>query len=181
MRKLLYLSSLIFVCLTSSLFAADKSAVVSRDTSLFSKPFKDADTITSLSAQTAIIILKRKGGWYEIKTDTQQGWVRLTHVRLAKKERAQQDADNNVGEILSGLATGREKSDQSTTATAVKGLSEEELRNAKPDVDALNALDNFAVDEKTDNDSGLQTRKIDYLAGDGPTAKAETSEEDDNL
>ena len=99
------------------------------------------------------------------------------------KERAQQDADNNVGEILSSLATGREKSDQSTTATAVKGLSEEELRNAEPDVDALNALDNFAVDENTNNESGLQTRKIDYLAGDGPEVKKATpnEEEEDEL
>lgn len=179
MRKLLYFSTLIFVCLTSSLSAADKSAVISRDTELFSKPFKDAETITQLSTQTAIIILKRKGGWYQIKTDTNEGWVRLTHVRLARKNKAQQDPDNNVGEILSGLATGREKSDQATTATAVKGLSEEELRNAEPDVDALNALDNFAVNENADNESGLQTHKVDYLAGDGPEIKKTSPNEED--
>ena len=177
MEKIFYF--LIFICVTPQLFATDKAAVISRDTELFSKPFKDAETITELSTQTAIIILKRKGGWYQIKTDTKQGWVRLTHVRLARKNKAQQDADNNVGEILSGLATGREKSDQVTTATAIKGLSEEELRNAEPDVDALNALDNFAVNENTDNESGLQTRKVDYLAGDGPEVKKASPNEED--
>ena len=182
MKKIFYF--LILICVTPQLIATDKAAVISRDTELFSKPFKDAETITELSTQTAIIILKRKGGWYQIKTDTQQGWVRLTHVRLAKKEKAKQDADNNVGEILSGLATGREKSDQVTTATAIKGLSEEELRNAEPDVDALNALDDFAVDENTNNESGLQTRKIDYLSGDSPAAKQKatnTNDEEDEL
>ena len=182
MGKIFYF--LILICITPQLFAADKAAVISRDTELFSKPFKDAETITELSTQTAIIILKRKGGWYQIRTDSKQGWVRLTHVRLARKNKAKQDSDNNVGEILSSLATGREKSGQSTTATAVKGLSEEELRNAEPDVDALNALDDFAVNENTDNESGLQTRKIDYLAGDGPTAKEKPTnknEEGDEL
>ena len=100
-------------------------------------------------------------------------------MRLARKNKAQQDPDNNVGEILSGLATGREKSDQATTATAVKGLSEEELRNAEPDVDALNALDNFAVNENADNESGLQTHKVDYLAGDGPEIKKTSPNEED--
>ena len=177
MEKIFYF--LILICVTPQLFAADKAAVISRGTELFSKPFKDAETLTELSAQTAIVILKRKGGWYKIKTETKQGWVRLTHVRLARKNKAKQDAGNNVGEILSGLATGREKSDQVTTATAIKGLSEEELRNAKPDVDALNALDDFAVDENTNNDSGLQTRKIDYLAGDGPEVKNSISNKED--
>ena len=184
MKNLFYFISLIFIFVAPQLLAADKAAVISRDTELFSKPFKDAETITELSTQTAIIILKRKGGWYQIKTDTKQGWVRLTHVRLARKNKAKQDAENNVGEILSGLATGREKSDQTTTATAVKGLSEEELRNAEADVDALNALDNFAVDEKADNESGLQTRKIDYLASDGPAPKQKATnnnEEEDEL
>lgn len=181
MKNLFYFISLIFIIVAPQLFAADKAAVISRDTELFSKPFKDADVLTELPNQTAIIIVKRKGGWYEIKAETQQGWVRLTHVRLARKNKAKQDADNNVGEILSGLATGRGKSDQVTTATAVKGLSEEELRNAKPDVDALNALDDFAVDEKANNDSGLETRKIDYLAGDSPAAKPANTEEDDDL
>ena len=177
MEKIFYF--LFLICVTPQLFATDREAVISRDTELFSKPFKDAETITELSTQTVIIILKRKGGWYQIKTDTKQGWVRLTHVRLARKNKAKQDADNNVGEILSGLATGREKSDQITTATAVKGLSEEELRNAEPDVDALNALNDFAVDENTNNESGLQIRKIDYLAGDGPEVKKASPNEED--
>ena len=178
MKKLF---SLFLLCTTSLLFAADKAATVSRDTDLFSKPFKDAEIITELSAKTAITILKRKGGWYEIKTSEKQGWVRLTHVRLVRKGKGNQNDNSGVGEILSSLATGREKSDQVTTATAVKGLSEEELSNAEPDVDALNALDSFAVDENANNESGLATRKVDYLEGDSPTAKAEpeTNSEDD--
>ena len=179
MKKFIYLFSLIFISIVPTLFAADKTAVISRDTDLFSKPFKDAEITTDLSAQTAVVILKRKGGWYQIKTETQQGWVRLTHVRLTRKKNSQQDTDSGVGEVLSGLATGRNKSDEVTTATAIKGLSEEELRNAEPDVDALNALDNFAADENTNNESGLKTHKIDYIEGDGPSASKKTTAEDE--
>ena len=175
MKKVVYIISLFFVCLAPQLFAADKAGVISRDTELFSKPFKDSEIISELAAQTAIVILKRKGGWYEIKTEKQQGWVRLTHIRLARKANTKQDTDNNVGEILSELATGRDKSDEVTTATAIKGLSEEELRNAEPDVEALDALESFAADENIGNASGLAARKVDYLEGDGPNGKKETA------
>lgn len=183
MKKILYLA-LICLGLNSYVFAADKTAVISRDTNLFAKPFKDAETLAELPTSTAIVILMRKGGWYQVKTAETQGWVRLTHVRLDRKANAKQDDGDNIGELLTGLATGREKSDQVTTATAVKGLSEEELRNAQPDIDALNALDNFAVDAQENEQSGLETRSRDYLDADGQVIKAKQaasteSEEED--
>jgi len=160
--KQLFYSTLILLMMNSSAFAADKMGVISRDASLYAKPFKDADTIAELPATTAIVILKRKGGWYEVKAADKQGWVRLTRVRLNRKGNANQESDSGVGELLTGLATGRGKSNQDTTATAVKGLSEEELRSAQPDQDALNSLDNFAVDSDASGDSGLQTRQVDF-------------------
>ena len=161
MKQLLY-SALILMTVSSSSFAADKMGVISRDASLYAKPFKDADTLAELPATTAITVLRRKGGWYEIKATDKQGWVRLTRVRLNRKGGTSQESDSGVGELLTGLATGRGKSNQDTTATAVKGLSEEELRNAEPDEDALNSLDNFAVGDEANDNSGLQTRQVEF-------------------
>ncbi len=172
--KQLFYSALILLFVSSSLFAAEKDAVISRDASLYTKPFKDAEIIAELAATTAITILKRKGGWYKIKTADKQGWVRLTRVRLNRKNNASKESSSGVGELLSGLATGRGKSSQNTTATAVKGLSEEELRNAEPDVDALNALDDFAVSSDASGESGLQTRQIDYQNSSRDSDSAET-------
>ncbi len=160
--KQLFYTALVLLLLSSHVIAADKLGVIARDATLYKKPFKDADSITELSATTAILILKRKGGWYEIKAADKQGWVRLTRVRLNRKASANQETNSGVGELLSGIASGRGKSSQDTTATAVKGLSEEELRNAEPDVDALNALDSFAVSNEAEDDTGLQTRQIDF-------------------
>jgi len=172
-KRLLY-SVLILVTVSSSLFAAEKAGVISRDAHLYTKPFKDAETVAELTATTAITILNRKGGWYEIKTADKQGWVRLTRVRLNRKNSANQESDSGIGELLSSLATGRGKSSQDTTATAIKGLSEEELRNAEPDMDALNALDNFAVSSDASGESGLQTRQIDYQNNRHDSDSAET-------
>jgi len=174
-KKIIY-SILICLCVNSTLYAAEKTAVISRDTNLFAKPFKDADVLAELSSTTAITIVKRKGGWYQIKTPDKQGWVRLTYVRLDRKKNKNQGSDSgsNVGELLTGLATGREKSDEVSSATAIKGLSEEELQNAEPDVDALNSLDNFAVDESSDNSTGLQTRNIDFVDSTGHAIKPQS-------
>lgn len=162
MRKQLYFS-LVLLILSPNLIAADKAGVIVRDASLYTKPFKDADIISEISATTSILVLKRKGGWYEIKVTDKHGWVRLTRVRLNRKNNsADQQGSNGVGELLISLATGRDKSSEDTTATAVKGLSEEELRNAEPDVEALNALDDFAVSDDNGENSGLQTRQIAF-------------------
>jgi len=170
--KQIFYSVLALLFMSSTVFAAEKAGIISRDASLYAKPFKDAEILAELTATTALVILKRKGGWYEIKTTNKQGWVRLTRVRLNRKTNTNQEGSNGVGEILSGLATGRGKSSQDTTATAVKGLSEEELLNAKPDIDALNALDDFAVDSNNSNDSGLQTRQIDFQTPTASSSKA---------
>ena len=164
MKFILY-SILVLILAAPHLQAADKAGIILRDAKLYAKPFKDADTLAQLPATTTIIILKRKGGWYQIKSSDQQGWVRLTRVRLNRKAGSKQENNSGVGELLSGLATGRGKSSQDTTATAVKGLSEEELRNAEPDEAALNALDNYAVTDDTNDNSGLQTREIDFQPG----------------
>jgi len=183
-KKLFYFA-LILLMMNPGAFAAEKMGVISRDASLYAQPFKDADTIAELPATTAIVILKRKGGWYEIKAAEKQGWVRLTRVRLNRKGNANQESDSGVGELLTGLATGRGKSSQDTTATAVKGLSEEELRNAQPDEDALNSLDSFAVDSNASGDSGLQTRQVDFEetankdGADTQTPATNTADEED--
>ena len=184
MKQLFYFALILFISSTNAL-AADKIGVISRDANLYAKPFKDADTIAELPATTPIIILKRKGGWYEIKAAEKQGWVRLTRVRLNRQSGATKESTSGVGELLSGLATGRGKSSQDTTATAVKGLSEEELRNAEPDVDALNALDNYAISDDSGDGSGLKSRQIDYQPGtaaksdDTATPAEKTSYEED--
>lgn len=185
-RFFTFFFALLLVLASVSAHAADKSGIISRDASLYSKPFKDADVITELTANTAITLLRRKGGWYEIKTTNNQGWVRLTRVRLNRKagQGTTNDDNSGVGELLSGLATGRGKSSEDTTATAVKGLSEEELRNAEPDEEALDSLDNFAVTDEANTDSGLQTRHIDFQPGTGESPddtapKAETTTEEE--
>lgn len=172
MKKLL-LTSLALLILSSPLIAAEKAGTISRDATLYAKPFKDADAIAALPAATAILILNRKGGWYEIKASDKQGWVRLTRVRLNRKGGTNEEDSSGVGELLSGLATGRDKTTQDTTATAVKGLSEEELLNAEPDEEALSKLDNFAASGEASDDSGLQTRQIDFQPTDNkPDAPA---------
>jgi len=186
--KLRLYSAIIILAISSSAIAADKLGVISRDANLYDKPFRDSTVIAELPTATAITILKRQGGWYQIKATEKQGWVRLTRVRLNRKNNNQPESDNEtesgVGALLTGLTTGRGKSSQDTTATAVKGLGEEELRNAEPDEDALNSLDSFAVDSSESGDSGLQTRSVDYLPTENkkvtaPSAKPINEEEEE--
>jgi len=155
--KQFFYAIILFCVFTTQLSAAGKPAHISRDTSLYAKPFKDSQILASLPINTNLSIIKRKGGWYQVSTADNTGWVRLVAVRLGQVRSA--DGDSSTGdalELLSGLATGREKSSEVTTASAVKGLGEEELRNATPDTDALDELDEFAADEQAGQEAAEQ-------------------------
>jgi len=147
-KKILY-ALILCGLVIGQLAASGKPGYIKRDTSLYAEPFKDAEVLVSLPVNTGLSIIKRKGGWYQVNANDQTGWVRLVTVRLGKVRTSESGSSGGDAiELLGGLATGREKSSEVTTASAVKGLGEEDLRDATPDTDAIDELDEFAADEQ---------------------------------
>jgi len=153
MKHITIFSALICSVVISTALA-EKPAYTTRDTSLYAEPFKDSEILTDLPARTNLQIVKRKGGWYQVTSPSNAGWVRLITVRLGKNtpSGSTSSADDAV-DLLGSLATGREKSSEVTSASAVKGLGEEDLRDATPDSDAVDSLDQFAADDQAGIDA----------------------------
>ena len=105
------------------------------------KPFLDAQAIGKLKEKTPVTVLRRQGGWTEIKAGNVQGWVRLLSVRLGNPDPAK-----NETSFLAALGVGRQRSSSGpTVTTGVRGFSEEDLKAAKPDPAELKKVDGFAV------------------------------------
>lgn len=159
--------------LLASSLACAESGTLMKDTELRAKPFGDAAVVTDLQAKSNVDILSRKGAWANVKAGSQSGWVRLLLLRTGSGERG----DSGVGALASMFRTG---SSGSTVSTGVKGLSEEQLKDAKPDPAEVQQLDSYRDDAKDARrfaqQAKLNAREVGYLSA--PNGKVDGPEDD---
>ena len=120
--------------------SAAQLGTVTRQADLRSTPFSDGKTVTTLKQGTSVEVLKRVGGWYQVKAAGKDGWVRMWLLRFTGTA-----ATGSGSGTLAVLQSGRAGSTYTTATTGVRGLSEEELKNAKPDPAALQTVEALAT------------------------------------
>src|SRR5581483_12140943 len=59
---------------------APTPGTTTRATELKDKPYVDAKTLATLPAGSAVTIVDRSGGWFEVDAGGRRGWLRLLHV-----------------------------------------------------------------------------------------------------
>src|SRR3970282_2466663 len=107
---------------------------------LMATPYRDAAQAGQLPSNTSVVILERRGGWLKISGKNRTGWVRLHQVRSGEGPEAKGSGEGlemlkNVGK------TGRSGSSGIVATTGIRGLSAEELKSAKPNPKAVEALE----------------------------------------
>lgn len=163
--------------------AAAERAQVIRAGDLMDQPFIDAAKAGPIAAAQGVTVLKRQGGWVQVTADGgRTGWVRALNLRLAAGAGPAPVVRGGPKLALQGgtppspfgaagmkgkrsnLTTG---SSGKTVSTGVKGLDEENIRNASFDeeqLDKLNALGVSADDARTMAAADkLAENKVDYL------------------
>jgi hypothetical protein len=114
-------------------------------TEIKDNPFLDANTIATLPEKTVVEIVTRQGAWMKVKTADakQQGWIRMLSVRLGSPDQKPQSG----GSLLSALGVGSRPrpAANSTVTTGVRGFSEEDLANAKPNAAEVEKMKGFAA------------------------------------
>lgn len=111
-----------------------------RDESLRSQPFATAPVAAQVGRGTSVDIMSRRGGWLQIKTGRAQGWVRLLSVRAGQGG----SGGARPGDVL-GVATRRADPSRVVSVAGVRGLSEDQLRQARFDADELARLDQYSA------------------------------------
>lgn len=109
---------------------------------LMATPHGDAKPAGQLAANTTVDILERRGGWLRLAARGASGWARLHQVRIGAGPEARSAGDGlailrNVGE------TGRSGSTGIVATTGIRGLSAEELTGARPDPEAVTAIERY--------------------------------------
>lgn len=147
--------------------------------------YADASSVSGrvgqMPAGSKVSVFERQGGWKQIFSDEKAilGWVRGYQVREASQlPVADVKTEPDSRGFLSGLATLSRKasgffknsggSTSSSTATiGVRGLSESEIKSAKPDFEQLAKMKTFASSSKRmvefRRQGRLQAQSIAYL------------------
>ena len=145
---------------------AEQIAYTVRSTEIKQQPYSDAPNVATLSEKASVTIVSRQGGWVRITSKTGNGWVKMLNLRSTSTTTKRGDSG-----LQSLFNIGRSGSSGITVATGVRGLSEEDLKNAQPNPREFEKLQNYAVNkvkaEKFARDAKLKTRQLDYLTSNG--------------
>ena len=127
------------------------------------EPYADAKVVGEFSRGDKVAILQKKGAWLKVKTSAGEGWVRLLSV---KRGAGGSGGGGEVGGLLS-VASGRAGTGKVVATTGVRGLNEEELKNAKYNDGEVKKLESYTQTSKQGQQFAkkgeLKAIKFEYL------------------
>lgn len=139
MRFLLIPVSALVLCFSASaVFAA--SGTVLRNEKLYSQPSATASAAGSAAKGTSVTILAKQGGWLRVTAGKTTGWIRLLSVRAGTGGLG----GAGVGDVI-GAATTQSSPSKVVAVAGLRGLNDEELKQAKYNADEMARLDALAV------------------------------------
>lgn len=145
--------------------------VMLKDEPLRASASATSATVAKLAKGEAVEILGRQGGWNQVRGQGKTGWVRLLSVRGGVA--SQTDVAGELTGVLSLGATRRDPN-KVVAVAGVRGLSEEDLKQAHFDEQALKKLEGFGVSgqdaARFAAEGGLAKREVAYLPA--PQAKS---------
>jgi hypothetical protein len=151
----------IFAALAAPSYAWQVAYTV-RSTEIKQLPYSDAKTVGNLDDKTKVNVMLRRGGWTKISSTKGDGWVRMLSLRNSSI--ARKPGDNGLQSMFNVARTG---SSGITMTTGVRGLSEEDLKNAHPNPAEFEKLQKYAVNrakaEKFAHAAKLKDQQLDYL------------------
>ena len=145
---------------------AEQVAYTVRSTEIKQQPFSDASTVAVLGEKASVSILSREGGWVQISSSQGNGWVKMLSLRYTAE--ASKRGDSGLRSLIN---VGRSGSSGVTVATGVRGLSEEDLKSARPNQRELEKLETYAADKpeakKFARKARLKAQHLEYLPASG--------------
>ncbi len=160
MKTYKYLLLLVALLLPGVTLAAEMGSALKADV-VRAEPYTDAKKIGNFARGDKLEILIKKGAWLKVKTSKDSGWVRLLSVK-----RGTSKGGNEAAGVLD-VASGRAGTGQVVATTGVRGLNEEELKNAKYNATEVKKLEGYTQTSKQGQQfaksGGLKAVKFAYL------------------
>lgn len=155
-------AGLAMLCLCAGMNAAHAEPVtLERDSVLRTEPRTDAAVVANLAKGATGEAVARQGAWVQIKSAATTGWLYSFNVRFGATA-----SGDGAGSVL-GRVFGPRQRVSVTSTIGIRGLDEEDLRQARFDGGQVQQLDTFAASreqaEAHAGEAGLSAGRIEYL------------------
>lgn len=172
MRSTLISATAFLLCISAASALAAPGTVL-RNEKIYGQPSSGSAVVGSVAKGASVNIVSKQGGWLRVTAGKTTGWMRLLSVRAGEGGLG----GAGVGDVV-GAATTRSDPSRVVAVAGLRGLNEEELKEAKFNAAELAQLDNWVVtapQAKTfASEAGLVAVKLPALPEPKP-AKASSS------
>ncbi len=155
------MAALLGLLLQSAALAAESGTALKAD-AIRAEPFGDAKQVATLAKGDTVEILKKDGGWLQVKSAKGKGWVRMLSIRKGDAKKGSGEAEG-----LLALSSGRAGTGKVVATTGIRGLNEEELKAASFNAQELKLDESYAVSkadaQKFAKQGKLVARPFGYL------------------
>lgn len=138
--KNLLMPAIALALIVSATAAAAAPGTVLRDEKLYSQPTSSSSVMASVVKGAGVEILAKEGGWLRVTAGQSTGWIRLLSVRAG----AGGVGGVGVGDVV-GAATTRSDPSRVVAVAGLRGLNDEDLKQARFNAGELARLDRFKV------------------------------------
>lgn len=159
-------------CLAGALLAMAVTAwaepvTVERDSELRMEPRTDAGVVANLAKGASADAVARQGAWVQVKSGAITGWLYSFNVRFgAVTPGSGAGAGSGSGSALGSVFGPRQRVNVTATI-GIRGLDEEDLKQAHFDAGQMQQLDGYAATSEQATahagSAGLSAGKVEYL------------------
>ena len=142
-----------------------QQVTIERDTPLYAEARTDAKVVTRLKQGGSGEVVGKNGAWLNLKTPEASGWLFSFNVRFASAQSG--TASSGGGDAVVGRLFGPRQQINVTSTMGVRGLEEEDLKQARLNPEQLKLLDQYAASkqdaEGNAQATGLSAVRVDFL------------------
>lgn len=139
MRKILTATLMVLGWGAASAVSAATGTVL-RDEKLYTQPSSTASVAGSVARGANVTIVSKQGGWLRVTSGRTTGWVRLLSVRAGEGGLG----GAGIGDVV-GAATTRSDPTRVVAVAGLRGLSDEQLKQAQFNADELARMEAQSV------------------------------------
>ena len=143
--------------------AAAQTVTLERDSPLYAEARLESAQVAQLKQGATGEVIAKQGAWLNVKTPAATGWLFSFNVRF----QSQKAGSGDSGGSALGNVFGPRRNVNVTATIGVRGLDEQDLKQASFNADQMKAFDAYAATRQAAEDAaqatGLVPVKVEYL------------------
>ena len=144
--------------------AAAQQVTLERNSALYAEPRLDSSQVTQLKLGATGEVIGKQGAWLNLRTPGGSGWLFSFNVRFQSKQAGA--GDSGAGSAA-GRLFGPRRSVSVTSTIGIRGIEEEDLKQASFNADQMKLLDGYVateqVAERSARATGLAPVNVEYM------------------